>query len=265
MPRWRLSGQTALITGASRGIGRACAIEFAALGANLVLVGRDEDALEAIASEISERDIRASESAAQERIRIDVVSADVSDGEGRAAVFDQLSDLKCELHILVNNVGNNIRRSALEYSDQDLRFIFQTNVASAFEMSRLSHSLLKQHGSASIINIASVSGMTHVRTGAAYGMSKAAIVQMTKNLACEWAPDGIRVNCVAPWYIRTQRSETALTNSEYLEEVLNRTPMARIGEPEEVAAAVAFLALPCASYITGECIAVDGGFSRYGF
>ena len=265
MSRWRLNGQTALITGASRGIGRACAIEFAALGANLVLVGRDEDALEAIASEISERDIRASESAAQERIRIDVVSADVSDGEGRAAVFDQLSDLKCELHILVNNVGNNIRRSALEYSDQDLRFIFQTNVASAFEMSRLSHSLLKQHGSASIINIASVSGMTHVRTGAAYGMSKAAIVQMTKNLACEWAPDGIRVNCVAPWYIRTQRSEAALTNSEYLEEVLNRTPMARIGEPEEVAAAVAFLALPCASYITGECIAVDGGFSRYGF
>ncbi len=265
MSRWRLSGQTALITGASRGIGRACAIEFAALGANLVLVGRDEDALEAIASEISERDLRESESAAQERIRIDVISADVSDGEGRAAVFDQLSDLKCELHILVNNVGNNIRRSALEYSDQDLRFIFQTNVASAFEMSRMSHSLLKQHGSASIINIASVSGMTHVRTGAAYGMSKAAIVQMTKNLACEWAPDGIRVNCVAPWYIRTQRSEVALTNSEYLEEVLSRTPMGRIGEPEEVAAAVAFLALPCASYITGECIAVDGGFSRYGF
>ena len=260
MPRWRLSGQTALITGASRGIGRACAIEFAALGANLVLVGRDEDALEAIASDIKEN-----ESAAQERIRIDVISADVSDGEGRAAVFDQLSDLKCELHILVNNVGNNIRRSALEYSDQDLRFIFQTNVASAFEMSRLSHSLLKQHGSASIINIASVSGLTHVRTGAAYGMSKAAIVQMTKNLACEWAPDGIRVNCVAPWYIRTQRSEAALTDSDYLEEVLARTPMGRIGEPEEVAAAVAFLALPCASYISGECIAVDGGFSRYGF
>ena len=260
MSRWRLNGQTALITGASRGIGRACAIEFAALGANLVLVGRDEDALDAISSEIRE-----SESATQKRIRIDVISADVSDGEGRAAVFDQLSDLKCELHILVNNVGNNIRRSALEYSDQDLRFIFQTNIASAFEMSRLSHSLLKQHGSASIINIASVSGMTHVRTGAAYGMSKAAIVQMTKNLACEWAPDGIRVNCVAPWYIRTQRSEAALTNSEYLEEVLSRTPMARIGEPEEVAAAVAFLALPCASYITGECIAVDGGFSRYGF
>ena len=243
MPRWRLDGQTALITGASKGIGRACAVEFATLGANLVLVGRDEDALDVIASEIAD---------AHSQIRIDTISADVSDGEGRAAVFDGLSDLNCELHILVNNVGNNIRRSALEYSDQELGFIFHTNVASAFEMSRMSYALLKQHGSASIINIASVSGLTHVRTGAAYGMSKAAIVQMTKNLACEWAPDGIRVNCVAPWYIRTQRSEAALTDSEYLEEVLARTPMGRIGEPEEVAAAAAFLALPCASFITGE-------------
>lgn len=256
MPRWRLDGQTALITGASKGIGRACAMEFAALGANLVLVGRDEDALDVIASEIAD---------AHDRIRIDTISADVSDGEGRSAIFDGLGDLNCELHILVNNVGNNIRRGAMEYSDQELGFIFHTNVASTFEMSRMSYALLKQHGSASIINIASVSGLTHVRTGAAYGMSKAAIVQMTKNLACEWAPDGIRVNCVAPWYVRTQRSEAALTNSDYLEEVLSRTPMGRIGEPEEVAAAVAFLALPCASYITGECIAVDGGFSRYGF
>jgi Tropinone reductase 1 len=256
MQRWRLDGQTALISGASKGIGRACALEFAALGANLVLVGRDEDALDVIASEIADT---------YSQIRVDTISADLSDGEGRAAVFDGLSDLNCELHILVNNVGNNIRRSALEYSDQELGFIFHTNVASAFEMSRMSYALLKQHGSASIVNIASVSGLTHVRTGAAYGMSKAAIVQMTKNLACEWAPDGIRVNCVAPWYIRTQRSEAALTDSEYLEEVLARTPMGRIGEPEEVAAAVAFLALPCASFITGECIAVDGGFSRYGF
>ncbi len=256
MKRWRLDGQTALITGASRGIGRACALEFAALGANLVLVARNEDALELIASEISEL---------HDGIQIETISADVSDGEGRSAVFDGLSELNAELHILVNNVGNNVRRDALGYSDRDLDFIFQTNVRSAFEMSRMSYPLLKQHGSASIINIASVSGLTHVRTGAAYGMSKAAIVQMTKNLSCEWAQDGIRVNSVAPWYIRTQRSEVALVDSDYLEEVLSRTPMARIGEPEEVAAAVAFLALPCASYITGECIAVDGGFSRFGF
>jgi tropinone reductase I len=256
MSRWRFDGQTALITGASRGIGRACALEFAALGANLVLVGRDEDALDQVATEIGDL---------YQSLRVEIISADVSDGEGRAAVFESMRELGCELHILVNNVGNNTVRSALGYSDADLSFIFHTNVASAFELCRLSYPWLKQHGASSIVNIASVSGLTHVRTGVAYGMSKAAMLQMTKNLACEWAQDGIRVNAVAPWYIRTQRSESALANLDYLDEVLAHTPMGRIGEAKEVAAAVAFLALPCASFVTGECIAVDGGFLRYGF
>jgi tropinone reductase I len=254
--RWRLSERTALITGASRGIGRACALEFAGLGANLVLVARDEDQLESLADDITELN---------GDIRIDIISADVSDGEGRSAVQEQLREWGLELHILVNNVGNNIARPAMDYSDADLHFIFNTNVASAFELCRLCYPLLKTHGEASIVNIASVSGLTHVRTGVAYGMSKAAIVQMTKNLACEWAKDGIRVNAIAPWYIRTQRSELSLSNTDYLEEVLAHTPMGRIGEPEEVAAAAAFLAMSASSYITGECIAVDGGFLRYGF
>jgi Tropinone reductase 1 len=96
-------------------------------------------------------------------------------------------------------------------------------------------------------------------------MTKAAMHQMTRNLAVEWAEDGIRVNAVAPWYIRTRRTSGPLADPDYYEEVINRTPMRRIGEPEEVAAAVGFLCLPAASYVTGECIAVDGGFLRYGF
>ena len=143
--------------------------------------------------------------------------------------------------------------------------LLDTNAVSAFELSRLAHPHLSEHANAAIVNVTSVSGLVHVRTGAAYGMAKAALAQLTRNLACEWAADGIRVNAVAPWYIRTQRTESALADPDYLDEVLARTPMGRIGEPEEVAAAVAFLCMPAAAYITGECIAVDGGFLRYGF
>src|SRR3546814_4320357 len=96
-------------------------------------------------------------------------------------------------------------------------------------------------------------------------MTKAAMHQMTRNLAVEWAEDGVRVNAVAPWYIRTRRTSEKLSDPDYLDEVLLRTPMGRVGEPEEVAAAVAFLCVPAAAYITGECVAVDGGFLRYGF
>jgi Tropinone reductase 1 len=104
-----------------------------------------------------------------------------------------------------------------------------------------------------------------VRTGAPYGLTKSALHQLTMNLACEWADDGIRVNAVAPWYIRTQRTGPALSDPDYLDEVLQRTPMGRIGEPEEVAGAVAFLCMPASSYITASVIAVDGGFLHYGF
>jgi tropinone reductase I len=253
--RWRLDGQTALITGASQGIGLAIAREFAALGARLILVARDDARLEQIANDLEE----------EHSARVSVISADLADGEGRAAVLDWLHESGADVHHLVNNVGNNLVRRTQQYSDADLNFIFQTNVASAFETSRMLHSRLRVHGRASIVTVASVSGLRHIRTGSAYGMSKAALIQMTRNLACEWAADGIRVNCVAPWYIRTQRSEPALANSDYLEEVLARTPMARIGEPHDVAAAVAFLCLPAADYISGSCLPVDGGFLAHGF
>ena len=254
--RWRLDGQLALVTGGSAGIGRAIARELLGFGAEVLIVARDAAALERTRDELADE--------AQDD-RVHALVADVADDEQRREILDWIEDRGDGLNILVNNAGGNRRRAAVDYTEDEWREIFEVNTFSAFELSRYAYPLLTKHAASSIVNVGSVSGLTHVRTGAAYGMAKAALHQLTKNLAVEWAEDGVRVNAVAPWYIRTRRTSDSLADPDYLDEVLLRTPMGRVGEAEEVAAAVAFLCLPAASYITGECIAVDGGFLRYGF
>jgi Tropinone reductase 1 len=254
--RWRLDGQLALVTGGSAGIGRAIARELLGFGAEVLIVARDAAALERTRDELADE-------AADDRVH--ALVADVGDDEQRREILDWIEDRGDGLNILVNNAGGNRRRAAVDYTEDEWREIFEVNAFSAFELSRYAYPLLTKHAASSIVNVGSVSGLTHVRTGVAYGMAKAALHQLTKNLAVEWAEDGVRVNAVAPWYIRTRRTSDALADPDYLDEVLLRTPMGRVGEPEEVAAAVAFLCLPAAGYITGECIAVDGGFLRYGF
>jgi len=254
--RWRLDGQLALVTGGSAGIGRAIARELLGFGAEVLIVARDAAALERTRDELADE-------AADDRVH--ALVADVGDDEQRREILDWIEDRGDGLNILVNNAGGNRRRAAVDYTEDEWREIFEINAFSAFELSRYAYPLLTKHAASSIVNVGSVSGLTHVRTGVAYGMAKAALHQLTKNLAVEWAEDGVRVNAVAPWYIRTRRTSDALADPDYLDEVLLRTPMGRVGEPEEVAAAVAFLCLPAAGYITGECIAVDGGFLRYGF
>jgi len=250
---WRLDGKRALITGGSSGIGLATARELAALGAELVLVARDEDRLR------QTRDLIVSENPAAS---VELIPADVATEKGRRKVVGGAGRA---LHILINNAGTNIRKRMADLSLEEYRLVQEVNLTSCFEMCRLLYPLLAASAPSCVVNNASVAGLTHLRTGAPYGMSKAAMMQLTRNLSVEWAEEGIRVNAVAPWYIRTPLADQVLQDPDYRKEVLDRTPMGRVGEVEECARVIAFLCMPAASYITGQCIAVDGGFSVFGF
>jgi len=254
MMKWNLTGKTALITGGTRGIGKAIAEEFVGLGASVFIVARDEDVLNEMILSF-DADISV----------VDGLVADVSNSADRQSVFEAIGKKWGKLDILVNNVGTNIRKKTLDYSDAEIQKIFNTNLFSSLELCRLMFPYLKKSENPSIVNVSSVAGLTHLKTGIVYAMTKAAIIQMTKNLACEWASENIRVNAVAPWYIETPLAKQVLKDLDYLKSVLDRTPMKRIGKPTEVASAVAFLAMPASSYITGQCLAIDGGFSVYGF
>lgn len=248
LDRWQLTGKKALITGGSKGIGRAVAEEFLQLGAEVCILARDKENVDSLVNDWEKKGWLAHG-----------LVADVSDLKQQEEIYLAISKLWEKLDILVNNVGTNIRKKTIEYDFLEYDLILRTNLSSVFRMCQLFYPLLKKRGG-SLINVASVAGLTHIRTGSPYAMSKAAMLQLTKNLAVEWAADNIRVNAVAPWYIRTPLAETVLKNPEYLDLVLAQTPMKRVGEPIEVAATVAFLAMSASSYITGQCITVDGGF-----
>ena len=252
--RWNLQNKKCLITGATKGIGEAIVQEFLSLGAQVFLVARNAEELDQRLQELKAAGYP-----------VEGLAADVSRKEEREKLAAVLEEKFGGLDILVNNVGTNIRKKTADYTDEEYGKVFSTNLTSAFHLSQLFYPLLKRSEQGNIINISSVAGLTHLRTGSVYGMTKAALVQLTKNLAAEWAENNIRVNAVAPWYIETPLAKTVLQNEVYLKEVLDRTPMHRIGRPEEVAAAAAFLCMPAAAYITGQCLAVDGGFSTYGF
>jgi len=237
---WSLSGKKALVTGASKGIGKAIAEELESLGAEVFCVSRSFDGANGM-------------------------KCDVTNRNDREKLYGTIKYKWNSLDILINNAGTNNRKHILDSTKADYEELLNLNQTAVFEMCKMFHPLLKKSGDGAIVNITSVAAETFVGTGASYAMTKAAVDRLTKYLAVEWAKDNIRVNAVAPWYIKTPLTDKYVKNSVYMEKILSRTPMKRIGKPEEVARAAAFLVMPASSYITGEVIAVDGGFLKYGF
>ena len=252
--KWLLTGKKALVTGGSKGIGKAIAEELLRLGAEVMIVARNEAEVQAAVQHWQ-----------QQQLPVLGLAADIAKPGDRRQLIQTIQEKWGTLNILINNVGTNIRKKALEYDEPEYDFLMNTNLKATFHLCQLAYPLLKASGGGRVVNVSSVAGLKHLRTGAIYGMTKAALIQLTRNLAVEWAPDNILVNCLAPWYIKTPLAETVLKNPEFLQEVLDRTPLERIGNPEEVAAAAAFFCMPASAYITGQCLAIDGGFSIFGF
>lgn len=245
------SNRLVLITGASKGIGYDVSKIFAENGAKVIMVARDEEDLNNAAVSIEGETV--------------IFSADVSQRKDIDAIARFINKEYGKLDVLVNNAGTNIRKAVKDVEDGEFEELINTNLRSGYELTRKIYPSLKKSDQGNVIFMSSVAGLAHLRTGAIYAMSKAAMNQLTKNLAAEWAKDGIRVNAIAPWYIATPLAKQVLQDEDYKKEVLERTPMKRIGEPEEVASVVAFLCSKGAGYITGQTIAVDGGFSIFGF
>ena len=248
MQAWDLTGKTALVTGGSRGIGRAIVTEFLALGAEVLFTARGSDEVAAV-----EEALKAVHPG------VSGLTADVSDIGHRKKVLEWIQQKWGRVDILVNNAGINIRKASNDYTSSELMQVLDINLLAPFELCKTLFPLLVKSKAASIINISSVAGSFDVQTGAPYGMSKAALIQLSRNLASEWASHGIRVNTVSPWFTETPLTSGLLSNPDRLQAITSTTPLRRIAQSEEMAAAVAFLAMDKSSYITGQNLSVDGG------
>lgn len=252
MDAFRLDGRVAWVTGASRGLGKAMALAMAGAGAQVALSGRDEATLRPVADEI--------EGALGRRPLC--VPLDIADLEAHAPAVESIVSGLGAVDILVNNAGINVRRESIDYTPEDWDKVLDTNLKGTFFLTQAVAKHMISRGSGKILNIGSMSAFLGVTTIPAYTASKAALQQLTRELAVEWAEHNIQVNAIAPGWIHTELTAPLRENPQMqprYQWVLNRTPAGRFGEPEELAGAAVFLCSPAADFVTGHVLVVDGG------
>lgn len=245
-------GKTALITGSSRGIGYAIAESLAKLGINVMINGRNEDKLVSAIDRLAQ---------VAERDRLDYVLCDVSKVEDTQRLIDQTWDRFGNIDFLINNAGVNIPVAALDATEEDWELMMNANLKSCFFCSQAyARKVFAHEGQGVIVNMASQLSVVGFYNRSIYSSAKAGVSSLTRTLALEWAPS-IRVNAVGPTYIETEMTAPMLNDEAFRQEVLRRIPMGRIGQPEDVAGAVAYLISPAASLVTGQTLLVDGGWT----
>jgi len=238
-----------MVTGASRGLGRAIALGVAEAGADVIAVGRTERELRSLADEVSALGRRAL-----------AVQADVT----RMADIDRMVESSLgelgRIDVLVNNAGINILQDAVDVTEDAWDTVIDLNLKATFFCSQRVGRVMIRQGKGKIVNIASQMGLVGYRKRAAYCASKGGVVQLTKVLAVEWAQHGINVNAVAPTFVETAMTASMLADPAFREEVVSRIPLGRVGEPKDVVGAVIYLSSPASDLVTGHTLLVDGGW-----
>jgi NAD(P)-dependent dehydrogenase (short-subunit alcohol dehydrogenase family) len=249
---FRLDGRVAVVTGGNRGLGRAFAHALGEAGATIAVVARDEAANDAVVDELTTAGVRAR-----------AFRADVGDRGSVVAVSERIAADLGRVDVLVNNAGVCVHRPALEVTEAEWDEVMRVNVDGVWHGCQVFGAQMVAAGGGVIVNVGSMSGqiVNRPQWQPAYNASKAAVHHLTRSLAAEWAPHGVRVNAVAPGYVRTEM--TPIDEPRFRRHWVEDTPQQRAAAPEEIAPAVLYLASPASSFVTGSVLVIDGGYTVF--